>query len=366
VVSRITERSQPYEPDPILVTGGAGLLGLETVRQLLSAGWRVRSVDRAVTPLPDPVEVVTGDMLDSGVCRAACAGIRTIIHAAAVQYHSGLPRLGRRRFFAQNTQITRNLVDAAIADGVTHLVMVSSDMSYGLPTAAPMPETAPQHPNGPYGRSKLESERLCLAARQHGLSVTILRPRLIVGPGRLGVLRRLFDRIRAGKSVPVIGSGENCYQMVAVADVASACLAAARRPTDGAFNIGSADPPPVNDLLADLCRRARSKSRLVHLPGGLAKLGLWALDLARISPMTREQYSLADVNYVLDIARAAHELDWRPAYSDSDMLWAAYQSYVTGHTGQVIAMRAAPEADLVVADRAVETAHAAPGEAARR
>src|SRR5690606_20105565 len=135
---------------------------------------------------------------------------------------------------------------ACAAGSVEHIVMVSSDMTYGVPTAVPIPESAPQRPIGPYGRSKLECERLCLAEvgrpgiGSPGFGVTILRPRLIIGPGRLGVLRRLFDRVRSGKPVPVIGSGRTRYQMVAVADAAAACVLAAERRAPGAMNLGSA------------------------------------------------------------------------------------------------------------------------------
>lgn len=333
---------------PIVVTGGLGLLGHEVLRQLAAINQPVRSFDLKLPPAtPQPgVEFVQGDLLRPADCARACDGAKVVIHTAAVQYHSGVPRWGRRKFFQQNVVMTRNLVSAALAVGCEHIVMVSSDMTYGMPQCVPIPESAPQRPIGPYGRSKLASERVCLKARHSGFGVTILRPRLIVGPGRLGVLCKLFDRVRAGKSVPVIGRGTNHYQMIAVSDIAAACVRAATTRIEGAFNIGSQDPPPVNELLTELCRRAGSPSGLLHLPSLPAKVALRTLDLLRVAPLRPEQYRIADVDYVLDTRRAQEELGWHASLSDTDMLWAAFKSYTQAGTPAMTTPKSQPISEV--------------------
>jgi dTDP-glucose 4,6-dehydratase len=224
--------------------------------------------------------------------------------------------------------MTRNLVDAAAVASVKQFVMLSSDMVYGLPPARPLTECDEPRPIGPYGRSKLASERICAQARSRGLRVTILRPRLIIGSGRLGVLRRLFDRIRLGRSVPIIGPGHQRYQMVSVSDVADACILAIQNPCDETLNLGSADPPTVRELLADVILRAGSRSRLLSLPRWMARAALWSLDAVRMAPLMPEQFCIADVDYVLDTTKAERVLGWRPRLTDADMLWSAYQTYV--------------------------------------
>lgn len=223
----------------ILVTGAAGLLGRELVARLADRGVACRALDHHLAdarrgdnasgfnrshaaPRDARTDTFRGDLLDPADCRRACAGVRAILHAAARQHHSHPPRWGRERFFRANAAMTANLVDAAVAGGVDHIVYVSSDMVYGLPPGRPLRETDPPRPIGPYGRSKLAGERICEAARASGLCVTVLRPRLIVGPGRLGVLTKLFDRIRAGRPIPMLGDGSNRYQMVSVAEIGRA------------------------------------------------------------------------------------------------------------------------------------------------
>jgi len=311
----------------ILVTGAAGLVGTELVRRLAAEGRSVRGIDILPAPTPPGATFILGDLLDRQTCIRACAGTTAIVHTAARQHHSGVPRWGRERFFAANAEMARNLVEAARANGVRHIVLVSSDMVYGLPPNRPLTEADEPNPIGPYGRSKLASEQICTDARKDGIQVTILRPRLIIGPGRLGILRKLFDRIRAGKSVPMLGHGRHRYQMVSVADVAAACALALRTPCNDTFNLGSADPPSVRDLLTDVIRRAGSPSRLLPLPSHLACMALWSLHAVRMAPLVPEQFRIADVDYVLDTTRAARGIGWRPELSDTDMLWSAYRTY---------------------------------------
>lgn len=319
----------------ILVTGASGLVGRELSRQLAELGLRARGTDisaaaRVVSPSGAAAPIEAGDLLDPAACHRLCEGIETIVHTAALQHHSGMPRWGRRRFFGANVAMTRNLVQAAVARGVRHVVFISSDMVYGMPRGRAMTEHDEPRPIGPYGESKLASEEACLSARGRGLIVTILRPRLIIGPGRLGVLQKLFDRVRRGLSVPIFGRGDHRYQMVAVSDVASACVLAVQRRCEGVFNLGSSDPPAVRSLMTDLCHRAGSRSHVVSLPKLPSRLALWMLHGVRMSPLSPEQFRIADVDYVLDTTAARRELGWTPRYDDAEMLWRAYATYVQG------------------------------------
>jgi dTDP-glucose 4,6-dehydratase len=313
----------------ILITGARGLLGAEVVRQALARGWPVRASD-LLPPDPalsDACEQVQVDLLDPDACREACQGVERVVHSAARQHHSHPPRFGREAFFHQNVVMTRHLADAAEAAGVRQLIHVSSDMVYGVPRHGAFREGDPPHPIGPYGRSKLESEQVCAAKRTRGMKVTILRPRLIVGPGRLGILTRLFDRIRAAKVIPLIGNGRNRYQMVSVTDVARAVLLAVQKEADGVYNLGSADVPSEVELLAEVTRRAGSSSGVIPTPAWLAQATLWVLHALRIAPLVPEQFRIASEDYILDTSAARRDLGWTPRYNDTEMLWQAYQRY---------------------------------------
>lgn len=346
----------------ILVTGANGLLGRELLRMLPGRlpGVPIRAFDRVIpavvaADISPAIRWWKGDLLSSSDCESACAGVQAVVHCAAVQYHSQPPRFGRERFFAQNITATQHL--AAAARPAEIAVFVSSDMVYGMPRRAagatrrsrPFHEFDPPRPLGPYGRSKHAAELAWMQAAGGRRVTAIVRPRLIIGPGRLGVLEKLFVRIAAGASVPVIGDGENRYQMVAVSDVADACIRLIERGETGVFNVGSDHPPSVNELLRGVIQRAGSPSRLVHLPATVTRAALEALNVTSLAPLAPEQYRIASVDYTLDTTRARQILGWLPRHGDADMLWAAYATWAAARSGgpAAAAARTAPRASGV-------------------
>jgi dTDP-glucose 4,6-dehydratase len=204
-------------------------------------------------------------------------------------------------------------------------------MIYGHAQSVPIREDHPAEPLGEYGRSKLASEALCRRYREKGMAISIFRPRLIIGPGRLGILAKLFRLIDAHLPVPMIGSGRNAYQFVSVFDCAAAArLAWEAGVPNGEYNLGSDDPPPVRDLLSGLIREAGSRSLLVPTPAPLVKAALDFLDFINLPLMDPEQYLIADEYCVVDTSRAAADLGWRAQHRDDAMLIAAYREYRDG------------------------------------
>lgn len=130
--------------------------------------------------------------------------------------------------------------------------------------------------------------------------------------------------------MPILGPGDHRYQMVSVADVAAACVAAIRRPMNETFNLGSPHPPTVRELLTHVIRLAGSDSRLVSLPRAAARAALWTLHAFRVSPLAPEQFRIADIDYVLNTTKARNTLGWQAKLEDADMLWSAYETYVAG------------------------------------
>ena len=161
--------------------------------------------------------------------------------------------------------------------------------------------------------------------------ITIMRPRLIIGPGRLGILAKLFKLIDANLPVPMIGSGKHPYQFVSVYDCAQASyLAAKYQCPNAAYNLGSKNPPSVRALLGSLIKAAGSRSVLVPTPGPLVKLTLATFDRINLPIMDPEQYLIADEYCVRDTTAIETDLGWRARHDDSAMLNAAYAEY-RGH-----------------------------------
>lgn len=210
-----------------------------------------------------------------------------------------------------------------------HLIQFTTDMIYGRPQYLPVDESHPQIPFGPYGQSKKDAENICRQYRKKGFHITIFRPRMINGPGRLGILEKLFWLVKHNLPVPTIGSGRNCYQMISVYDCVSAIIQAIRHGCpDKEFNLGSENAPSTRRLLQILIKKAGSGSVVIPTPGKLVKLVLAFLGMCGLELMYKEQYMIADEDYILDISMASDELGWKPRYTDQDMIIQAYKNWV--------------------------------------
>ncbi len=315
-----------------LITGGSGFLGTGLARRLtVSCGIPVRIFDlRAGRDLPAGAEFFRGDMREPGDVARAVEGASTVFHLA-----SFLPcaRAGKE-FYRVNVEGTRNLMEACRRSGVERVVYVSSSSVYGLPAELPLKEDSPVNPAGDYGRSKLLGEEVCRGYASCGIAVPVIRPRFIVGPGRLGLLEVIFGWVRENRNVYTIGRGDNRFQMVGVEDLIDACLLAAASGRNGVYNIGADGVPTVRELLAGLIRHARSSSALVPLNAAAVKLGMRVLDALNLVPFSREQYLLADREYILDTSKAKKELGWSPKYTHAAAFNAAYDWYIGNQSGR--------------------------------
>src|SRR5438093_4632482 len=242
------------------ISGGAGFLGLHLSRRLLADGHQVRTLD--VVPLDDAelersVEELRGDVRDADEVRALVTGADVVVHAAAA-----LPiQASRASIRSVNVGGTENVLVAARAAGVGRVVFISSTAVYGVPEKHPIEEDDPLVGVGCYGESKLDAEALCRVA---AVETTIVRPKTFVGPERLGVFEILFDWIREGRRIYILGQGHNHYQLLGVDDLVEAILLTAERPEAAgeAFNVGATEFGTVREDLGALIAHAGSSSRL--------------------------------------------------------------------------------------------------------
>src|SRR5437870_4080825 len=219
-----------------LITGGSGYFGSLLLRRLLEGGWGCRVFDlNDADDRPASVEFARGDVRDRAALGAACEGIDVVFHNVAQ-----VPLAKDRALFESvNVRGTELLLEAARAAGARKVVHTSSSAVFGAPRANPVTEETPPTPGEAYGRAKYEAERLCHVAAGRGMDVTIIRPRTILGHGRLGIFQILFEWIREGANVPVLGRGDNRYQLVHADDLADACILAAGRPGPAIYNLGT-------------------------------------------------------------------------------------------------------------------------------
>ena len=316
-----------------VVFGAAGFTGLKLVQRLFEQGEQVIASDLNPAPAdtPNGVRWFAADLCQpESLAALPLSSDDTVFHLAARQYHLAVPRTRRDQWFAEvNVAGTNNLLQHMRSRNCQRLVYFSTDMVYGPPQTAPVTTSHSLNPAGPYGRSKKRSEELCRDFRQQGMAITIMRPRLIVGPGRLGILEKLFALIRWGLPVPLIGSGNNHYQMVSVHDCVSAAILAVKSGLPNReFNLGSEDPPRVKELLGELIERVGSHSFLLPTPASAVKATLVLLDKAGLTLLYPDQFAIADAEYIVDISETRDILGWVPQYRDSDMLADAYRIFL--------------------------------------
>src|SRR5438067_6464994 len=298
------------------LSGGAGFLGLHLSRRLLADGHQVRTLD--VVPLDDTeleasVEELRGDVRDAESVRTLVDGADVVVHAAAA-----LPiQASRASIRSVNVGGTENVLRAADAAGVRRVVFISSTAVYGVPKKHPIEEGDPLVGVGWYGESKIDAEALCRVA---AAETTIIRPKTFIGPERLGVFEILFDWIREGRRIYILGKGHNRYQLLAVEDLVDAIVRAATAPEAAreTFNVGATEFGTVRSDLQALIDHAGSDSHLRPVPVRPAELALRALELLRISPLAGWHYKTAHKDSFVDVSRAQRVLGWQPRYSNRE------------------------------------------------
>jgi len=310
------------------ISGGAGFFGLHLARRLLERGDDVRTLD--LVPLDDPglersVEELRGDVRDPAAAALLCDGADVVVHAAAA-----LPiQASREAIRSANVDGTAVTLAAALEAGVPRAILISSTAVYGVPKHHPLREDAPLVGVGDYGESKIEAERVARRAGRRGLGVVVIRPKTFIGPERLGVFEILFDWIREGRRIPILGDGSNRYQLLAVEDLVQATVAAAEADVAGeTFNVGATAFGTVRSDLEGLMRHAGSGSRLRPVPARPAELALRALELARLSPLAEWHYRTAHRDSYVDVSKARRLLGFAPRLSNEQALCDTYDWYL--------------------------------------
>jgi nucleoside-diphosphate-sugar epimerase len=308
------------------ISGGAGFLGLHLARRLLGDGHEVRTLD--VVPLDDPqlersVQELRGDVRDRDRVRELVTGADVVVHAAAA-----LPiQASRESIRSVNVGGTENVLLAARDAGAGRVVFISSTAVYGVPEKHPIEEDDPLVGVGWYGESKIDAEALCRVA---GVDTTIVRPKTFIGPERLGVFEILFDWIREGRRIYILGKGYNRYQLLGVEDLVDAIVRAATVPEAAGetFNVGATEFGTVRSDLQALIDHAGSQSGLQPVPVKPAELALRALELMKLSPLAEWHYKTAHKDSFVDVSRAQRVLGWQPRLSNRAALIGTYDWYL--------------------------------------
>lgn len=309
-----------------LITGGAGFFGEILVQRLLDAGTACVSIDVKPSDVSHPMlRSVQGDVSDAGLLERLFQEhhFNAVFHCAALLAHAVRDR---KLLWRSNVEGARVLGRATAAHGVPKLVFISSNCLWGKGFRRPVTEEDDPCPVEIYGRSKWEAEKILLAHSQD-FDCTVLRSPTIMGGGRLGLVSILFDFIREGRRVWVVGNGENRYQFVAARDLAEACVLALGRHGSAVYNVGSDDVKALRDVYEHVIRQAGTRARVASLPKRTTLAAMALASALGSSPLGPYHRRMIAEDFIFDTSKIKSELGWQPTLANEDMLAEAYKSY---------------------------------------
>jgi nucleoside-diphosphate-sugar epimerase len=311
-----------------LITGGAGFLGINLTRYLLARGHHVVSLDIADFNYPerDRIKAIKGDIRDRSSVDRAMEGVQIVVHTAAA-----LPLYRKEDIFSTDLDGTRNVLQSAFEHGVDRVIHISSTAVYGIPDHHPLYEDDPLHGVGPYGEAKVKAEQICLEYRAKGMCVPIIRPKSFVGPERLGVFALLYDWAKDGKNFPMIGSGNNRYQLLDVEDLCEAiylCATLDRDRVNDTFNIGAKEFTTMREDYQAVLDAAGFGKKIIPLPAAPVIWALRILEALHLSPLYKWVYETAATDSFVSIEKAERVLGFTPKYSNKEALVRNYRWYI--------------------------------------
>jgi len=312
----------------VMITGGAGFLGINLVRYLLEKNAEVVSLDIVPFDYPEKNRIiaVTGDIRRSDDVKKALEGCDAVVHCAAA-----LPLYKPEDIFSTDINGTRTVLEQAEAAGVKRVVHISSTAVYGVPDHHPLFEDDPMIGVGPYGEAKIKAEEVCFDFRKKGICVPVLRPKSFVGPERLGVFAMLYDWASDGRGFPILGKGHNLYQYLDVEDLCEAiylCLTKDEEMVNDTFNIGAKEFGTFREDFQAVLDHAGFGKRIVPFPAGPAIMILRLLEKLKLSPLYKWVYETACQESFVSIEKAEKKLGFAPKYSNKQALIRNFEWYM--------------------------------------
>ena len=284
------------------ITGGAGFLGINLTRYLLDKGHNVTVYDIAdfdYKDCKDKISAVKGDIRDFSKMKDAMQGSDIVVHTAAA-----LPLYKKEDIFSTDIDGTRNVLQAAFELGIKRVIQISSTAVYGIPDHHPLKEDDRLEGVGPYGEAKIAAEEVCFEYREKGMCVPVIRPKSFIGPERLGVFVLLYDWAKDGKGFPMIGSGNNRYQLLDVYDLCVSiylCATLDEKIVNDTFNIGAEEFTTMKEDYQEVLNVAGFGKKIKGFPAAPAIFALKVLEAMHLSPLYKWVYETASKDSFVSI-----------------------------------------------------------------
>lgn len=313
-----------------LVTGASGFLGSAIVKKLVSQGNNVVSLDiiedKKISEISEFYKMDISDKTQNYT--------KIFNNVDFVHHNAALVPLTKAGidFFKSNVEGTKNMLEQSIKYNVSHFSHMSSSAIFGKPNKNENVNYFKYNPTGLYGKSKylaeIEVRKKFNSKEKYFKSCSIIRPRPIIGKERLGIFEILFDWVFDDKKIPVIGSGDNIFQFAHTDDLVDVSIETAKKNISGIFNIGTDRYSTLKNDLNEAFKIIGSKSRVVGIPRNLCVPVLFFLDKLNLSPLSSWHYLSYNWNFSYDLKDTFKKLEWRPQYSNVDMICEAYKWYL--------------------------------------
>jgi dTDP-glucose 4,6-dehydratase len=303
----------------ILVTGGAGFIGSEFVRQAIADGFKIFIVDsltyagdlERLKKLKGKFGFVKADINDGKKVAAAIKKFKpsAVVHFAA-ETHVDRSILDGRDALRTNVIGTQTLIDIVRASGIERFIHVSTDEVYGEIETGHFYETTPLNPSSPYSAAKAAGDLLIKSyARTYQFPAIIVRPSNNYGPWQYPekFVPVIIYKALKNQKIPVYGRGFNVREWLYVSDCASAILTVLKKGKIGEiYNIGSGYER-TNILVVETLLEIMGKSKNL-------------IEYVKDRPGH-------DVRYALNFDKIRRELGWAPQVNFHDGMIKTVEHY---------------------------------------
>lgn len=278
----------------VLVTGAAGFLGRQAVRQYAGAGWRVIGLDDVPSEnAPTGAGVVFHRMKlpDARLAELLIAEAPAVCVHCAGSASVGLSLEDPGADFRGNTILTFEMLEALRRHAPRcRFILLSSAAVYGDPATLPVSEDHPAAPLSPYGWHKLQCEMLCAEYAQFfGLPTATARIFSAYGPGlKRQVIWDICQRVLSGGRLPLHGTGRESRDFIHETDIARGlALIAEHAPANGeVYNLATGREVTIaelaDQLLAELAPTVRPEFDGRATPGNPLN---WRADIGKVAAL---------------------------------------------------------------------------------
>jgi nucleoside-diphosphate-sugar epimerase len=305
----------------VLVTGGTGFVGAHLTRRLLDRGHRVVSLDKNPGLFDDELKskgatLLTGSVTEAKDVSRAMAGADLVYHLASPFGDILQPDAA---YWDIEVNGTRNVLEAAAAQGVRRVVHCSTQGVHGIISDPPGDEDSPIAPRDYYCYSKAEGEKVCREFIDRGMDIVIVRPTSVYGPGDIRGWLKLFRMVSRGWFL-MIGSGQTLNHPVYVENLVDLFELCASSPqAKGRVYLGGDDQSvTLNQLVREVGTAVGTRVRILRFPWYQAAwLASGAIEVVfkglRVKPpVFRRRLSWFKTNRSFRIDRAKQELGYHP------------------------------------------------------